>query len=179
MQSAWADWPFPKNQISVGYYNRHFLYLDVPHAFSPIFWSATTKIDNGGTLMYQHLLFHNRKRFSLYLGADVSRWVRHPDILYAASLFFSIRYWFFRTSNVDMYLSYSVAGPSMMSRRMLGKKDLGGYFIFQDYIGLGLQWGRQHAFNFDARLVHYSNGDIFPFNPGFDVPIVLYLGYSF
>src|SRR5262249_7056201 len=98
---------------------------------------------------------------------------------YAESIYPVFRYWFIRSKNVALYFSYSVAGPTILSRRVLGIKDLGGYFIFQDTMGLGFLWGRHHAFNLDVRWVHYSNGDILPRNPGFDVPVMVYLGYSF
>jgi hypothetical protein len=176
---ATEDWLFPNHQISAGYVNKQFFYLDVPHPPSPIFWVAKREIDHGGMVMYQHLLFHNQKRFSLYLGTSVSRWVHRPDTIDAISLFISLRYWFFRTDPINIYLTYSVAGPTLMDHRIFGDKDLGSYFIFQDFIGLGLQIGQKKAFNLALRLVHYSNGDIFPRNPGFDVPLVLYLGYSF
>ena len=130
-------------------------------------------------VMYQRLIFHNRKYFSLYLGGSLSRWERFETTIYAPSIFFSLRYWFIRTPTINVYLSYSVAGPTVLNIHQLAEKNLGGNFIFQDYLGVGLQIGRRHALNFDLRLVHYSNGDVLTHNPGFDIPVVLYLGYSF
>lgn len=174
-----GDWLFLKNELKLGYYNRGLVYLDVPHPPSPIFWEATTKASNGLQLSYARMFFHNRKRFSISLGVAMSRYMFHSDVLYAATFFPELRYWFFRAHWVSIYFSYSVAGPSLLSRRVVGKTDLGAYLIFQDTMGLGLMLGRDQAFNFDVRLVHYSNGDIFPKNPGFDVPVMVYLGYSF
>ncbi len=173
------EWNFPKNQISIGYFNKNFFDPHIPRPPSPIFWHAVKSVQNGGMVMYQRLIFHNRKLFSLYVGGSLSRWVRFDQIIYAESAFFALRFWFFRTSTVNAYLTYSVAGPTILNINHLAEKNLGGNFIFQDYLGLGLQFGRRHALNLDLRLVHYSNGDIFTHNPGFDVPVVLYLGYSF
>lgn len=178
--SAFAEeWPFPKNEMELGYYNKEWMYFDCPRPPSPIFWKATLKVNDGVQLVYQRLLFHTQKRFSVYIGGAVSRYSFGSDTFYAESVFPAIRYWIIRSKNVAIYFSYSVAGPTILSRRVLGYKDLGGYFIFQDTMGLGLLWGRHHAFHLDVRWVHYSNGDILPQNPGFDVPVMVYLGYSF
>ena len=189
MRSVLAvDWPYPKNELKFGYYNRGFIYLDCPHPPSPIFWEALAKVKNGIQLNYQRLLYDNGGRFGVFIGAGFSRYKSFDtNYIYAESLFPVLRYWFIRTQHVDLYFDYSVAGPTILSHRTIGEeengvvkeKDLGGYFIFQDFLGLGAVMGRRHAFNIDVRLVHYSNGDILPRNPGFDVPIMVYLGYSF
>ena len=57
----------------------------------------------------------------------------------------------------------------------LAEKNLGSNFIFQDYMGLGMQIGRRHALNVELRLLHYPDGDIFTHNPGFDVLFVSWL----
>jgi len=176
---AKQKWDFLANDITAGYYGKNFFNPKIPRPPSPIFWHAFKSVDNGVMLTYQRLIFRNRKRFSLYLGGSLSRWNRTIQTIYAESIFFSLRYWFYRSSKVSAYLSYSVAGPTIMNIDYLAEKDLGGYFIFQDYLGLGLQFGRHPAFDVGMRLVHYSNGDIFTHNAGFDVPVVLYLGYSF
>jgi len=170
---------FLKNQISAGYFNEDLFDPDFPRPPSPIFWHAVKKMRSGVMMMYQRLLYHNHSRFSLYFGASLSRWKRFDQVIYAPSIFIAMRYWFIRTREVNFYLSYSVAGPTVLNTQHLAEKNLGSHFIFQDYLGLGVQFGKKHALNVDLRLVHYSNGDLFTHNPGFDVPVVLYLGYSF
>lgn len=181
MQSAFAvHWPYLKNELKLGYYNRGFIYLDCPHPPNPIFWSATTKVKNGVQLIYSRLVYNNKGRFGVVIGATVSHYKAfNGDSFYAETIYPELRYWYIRSQHVDLYFSYSVAGPTILSRRVIDHKDLGGYFIFQDFLGLGMSIGRRRAFTVDVRLVHYSNGDIFPKNPGFDVPVVVYLGYSF
>lgn len=174
-----VDLPYSKNEIKVGYFNRGFIHIDGPHPPSPIFWEATTKARNGVQLLYERLLYDNGGRFSVHIGVNVSRYEHAQDTFYAGSIFPSLRYWFIRSQYADFYFEYSVAGPTILSRRMIGSTDLGGRFIFQDFLGLGVVLGHHRAFNFDIRLVHYSNGDVLPKNPGFDVPVMVYLGYSF
>ncbi len=173
------EWIFPKNEVSVVYYNRGFFDPYIWRPPSPIFWHAVKSMNSGVMFMYHRLIFHSRKHFSLYVGTSLSRWERFEATVYAPTIFFSLRWWFFRTQTVNAYLSYSVAGPTVINIDQLAEKDLGGYFIFQDYLGVGLQFGRRHALNLDLRLLHYSNGDVLTHNPGFDVPVVLYIGYSF
>jgi hypothetical protein len=146
-------------------------------------------VKNGLQLVYQCLLYDNGGRFGVLIGAAVARYgTFNMHFFYTESVYPVLRYWFLRIKYTDFYFEYSVAGPTILSRRVITQldsagrieeKDLGGYIIFQDYLGLGVVTGHRHAFNIDVRLVHYSNGDILPKNSGFDVPIMIYLGYSF
>lgn len=171
---------FPKNEISGGFFDKDFYNPDIWHPPSPIFWGASHTVDSGFLLMYQRLLYHTQKYFSIYYGASGSRWVRLGQPLYILSAQISFRFWFFHTRCFSPYLLYSVAGPSIMSRRIInGTINLGSHFIWQDILGVGVMLGEQHRFNLEAELVHYSNGDFFTHNPGLGVPIVFNLGYSF
>ncbi len=76
-------------------------------------------------------------------------------------------------------MTYSIAGPSVISTRHFGTGNLGENVIFQDFLGLGVNLGKKQAVNIALKMVHYSNGDFFVDNAGFDVPIVLSIGYNF
>lgn len=147
-----------------------------------------TKMKESFQFNYQRKLYDNHGRFAFYLGGVLSIYqdVRNKT-LFVESIYPELRYWFIRSPEADFFFAYSVAGFSILSQRTMAQsidgtivdKDLGGYFSFQDYIGLGAVLGKSRSMILSVRLVHYSNGDLLPKNPGFDVPIMLYLGYSF
>lgn len=169
---------FKKNQFSAGYYDRNFLNPDIPVPPSPIFFDGEIKLENGFMLLYERLVFNTEKTFSVYLGGSFARWVFRSSELYTLSAFLELRVWFLHNKFFDPYFLYSLAGPTIMSRDTLPGYNLGKEFIFQDYIGFGLQFGEEKTFNLDFKIVHYSNGNIFADNAGIDSPFVLSLGYS-
>lgn len=177
-------YPFFKNEISIGYFNRNIWNPNLPRPPSPLFWGASTKVDNGFILMYQRMVYHTLKYFSISLGLSGSGWKRqNQDIFTVSGLvmfkFYFLRFFGFVPPTFSPYLLYSVAGPTLISRRTLGTAQLGENFLFQDILELGLQLGMHHAVNMALEYVHYSNGDIFEHNNGFGVPIVFVLGLSF
>lgn len=177
--SANNHYPFRQQEISFGFYNHGFINTDLPKPPSPIFWDAEKKADSGYTLMYQRFLWHSQRYFSLNWGANIARYRSDEQNLYSASVFLALRVWFLRDREFRPYFVWSVAGPSWISRRVWGSTQLGEHFIFQDFIGLGAEFGAKHVFDASIKIVHYSNGDLFTQNSGFEVPVVISLGYVF
>jgi len=173
------QYPFFKNEVSVGYYNKSDMNVKFPHPPSPIFWEASTKVDHGVMLMYQHLAYHTLKHFAMYLGVSTARWTRASQAIYTFSFFVAFKFFLLRTRSFNPYIIYSIAGPTGISSRTFGPAHLGEYFLFQDMLGIGALFGEKQAFNVEFIIVHYSNGDLFTQNNGFGVPILLVGGYSF
>jgi hypothetical protein len=46
-------------------------------------------------------------------------------------------------------------------------------------MGAGIFIDPRRHFNAEVRIMHYSNGNLFPRNPGITVPLDFNLGYSF
>lgn len=176
--TAYSD-EFPVNELSFGYYNDRVYTADIRTPPSPLFWHASLKINHGLMYMYQHLIYHTEKRFTLYAGASGSRWTRGCQNIGAFSGFLSMKFWLFRTPYVEPYFLYSIAGPTIITRKTLGRRNLGQNFLFQDFIGFGMTLGKKRRLDIEAKVVHYSNGDIFTQNPGFDIPIVFSIGVTF
>lgn len=57
--------------------------------------------------------------------------------------------------------------------------DTGGKFTFQDFMGIGGMVGQQRHLNFEIKIVHYSNGNVLPYNEGVAVPLTFCLGYAY
>lgn len=171
---------FPKQQISLGFYDNEFITANPWRPSSPFFWSASTKADGGGTLVYTRMLYHSQKYFSAEWGVAGSVWTMNGQSSIAAfSALIQLRWWLFRTDYFNPYLVYSVAGPTLLTRDYFGNANLTAPFIFQDYLGAGAFFGKDHHFDLSARMYHYSNGDLLTHNPGFDVPLVIFFGFNF
>jgi hypothetical protein len=44
---------------------------------------------------------------------------------------------------------------------------------------MGMYAGKKRKFNFEMRIAHYSNGNLFPDNDGVKVPLSFNVGLSF
>ena len=77
-----------------------------------------------------------------------------------------------------MFAEISI-GPSLTSKTRLGKSNLGICFIFQDYIGLGILFGKENRWQFSMGGMHYSNASLADNNGGINIPLILNIGYQF
>lgn len=176
---------FPLNFIQLGFFTNAFFYWEVDRYFAPpyipVFFEADVKTRNGIYLMYERNLYHTRKTFSLDWGVSVSRWqtTNLGNVFYAFSIFPALRIWIIRSNYVDFYFTYSIAGPTLLTRKNLEGMDTGELFTFQDFMGIGLFLGKSKRFNVNVKITHYSNGNLFPLNPGVEVPLTLAFGFTF
>lgn len=174
-----TNYYFPEREVSLGFFDDAVLPNNIPHPPHPLFWKSKTKVDFGLTAAYQYTVFHTRKYFSIQLGTGLSVWMVNSHTLVAASFFFVFRVWLFRTERFNPYFDWSMAGPTLLSSNTFGPAKLSMPFIFQDFLGFGAMVGKNHHFDVNLNLYHYSNGDLFLHNDGFDVPVVLTVGYIF
>ena len=83
------------------------------------------------------------------------------------------------TKGADIYLNYSVAGPAFISKVKLDGLGTGEKFTFFDSMGLGVFAGKERKFNAELKIMHFSNGNIFPDNPGVKIPLTFTAGFTF
>ncbi len=184
---ASSDYYFPLNRIEVGYFNNSYTgkntsvnqYFSPPYL--PVFWHSVLRVKNGYMLMYERNFYHTKKYVSLDWGASGASWTSQllGNQFYTVALFLDLSVWFVRSKYADLYITYSIAGPTYMSRNRIDARDMGGNFIFQDTLGVGALLGTQKHVNVSVKIGHYSNGSLLPFNPGIDVPFIFSIGYAF
>ena len=138
-------------------------------------------MDQGLAAHYDRNVFHTRKVFALDVGASASSWRSRDDRQRFAtlSIYPLFRFIFLRTAPADVYLCYSLAGPTYISERILDGLDTGRHFTFQDFIGAGAYLGRHRHVVAGIKINHYSNGNIFTTNAGIKVPVTFTAGYAF
>jgi len=148
---------------------------------SPIFWQGDVRVDRGVTFHYQRNLFHTKKLFSLDWGASLAykRSDLERDRFLALSVFPLFRFTVYRGRTADLYLGYSLAGPTFISKTVIDGRRVGERFTFQDLFGVGIYAGRDRRYNAELRVGHYSNGNLIPQNPGIKVPLTFNIGYAF
>ena len=144
-----------------------------------IFWGGGVKIKNGISINYQRNIFHSAKVFSLDWGAGLSYLTsrQNTEGIFTASLYPIFRFTAIRTKITDLYFVYSFAGPSFISRTTIDGMDTGEKFTFQDFMGLGIFSGKNRNLNAEIKIIHYSNGNLFPQNNGLMIPLTFSLGY--
>jgi Lipid A 3-O-deacylase (PagL)/Outer membrane protein beta-barrel domain len=175
---------FPKHLIQVGY-TTDALGFGVNNTMAnnvvPLFWGGDVEVKRGVSVHYQHNFFHTRKVFSIDWGASAGYWksrVKGEDF-YTLSLYPLFRFTVIRRRSVDYYFEYSVAGPSFISRTSMDDIKTGRKFTFQDFIGIGMYGGKKRNLNGEIRIMHFSNGGLYPVNNGVKVPLSFMIGYAF
>ena len=173
---------FAKHFIQAGYTTNAAGY-GVNNFFSkkiPIFWGGAAKVKQGFSLNYQRNIFHTRKIFSLDWGAGMGYWKtkQNQDEFFTLSLYPVLRFTAFRSRKADLFFEYSVAGPTFISNKIIDNEETGPHFTFQDFMGIGIMAGAKKNWNAGIRIVHFSNGNIFPQNAGVKVPLTFSMGYA-
>lgn len=175
---------FPKHILQIGY-TTDWLGFGTNDFFAnkivPVFWGGDVEVHRGFSVSYQRNFFHTRKVFSMDWGISMGAWQsrRQGTNFYTASIFPLFRFNFLRKKKIDMYFNYSVAGPSFISETRMDDVELGEKFTFQDFMGAGIFAGKKRNLNAELRILHFSNGGLFPKNNGVKVPITFIAGYAF
>lgn len=178
-----AGFAFPENVVRLGY-TTNLLNYGVNDFFSrtiPIFWGGNVETRRGFTLDYERNVFHTKKRFAFDLGASASYWTSNGnrEIFRTLSAYPLFRLFLARTQAADLYFSYSLAGPTFVSRTVIDGRETGERFTFQDFMGVGAFLGKTRRMNAEIGIKHYSNGNIFTSNASIKVPLTFTLGLAF
>lgn len=175
---------WPKNILQMGYVTDALGYGAndfVSNGAVPVFWTGSVQVANGLSVNYQRNVLHTRRFFALDWGANVSAWESRKagERFYTASVYPVARFIAVRTKPAELYLDYSLAGPTLITRTSIDGEQTGRRFTFQDFMGAGMFLGRTRRIAAEVRIGHYSNGNLFPQNPGVTIPLGFYLGTSF
>lgn len=178
-----AGFFFPESLVRLGYSSGALGY-GANEFFSsvvPIFWGGDVRTGRGVTVDYERNVFHTRERFAFDLGVSASAWTSRDErqafrTLSAYPLF---RFMLLRTSPADVYASYSLAGPTFISRTFLDHQNTGARFTFQDFMAVGAFVGRARRLDVELGIKHYSNGNIFTHNAAIRVPLTFTVGWVF
>ena len=174
------DATFSTHLVQLGYTTNSMGY-GPNSAVKSFFWQGEIEVGTGIALHYLHNIFHTGRLFSLDWGASVAsqQSVRDGERFVTASLFPVLRLTPVRTAPLDVYVMYSLAGPTFISKELLDGENVGGHFTLQDQIGLGFFTGDSKRFNVEFRVGHFSNGNLLPRNIGIKVPLTISFGYAF
>ena len=173
---------FPAHLIQVEYSSGiGYAVSDFVSKKVPVFWGGDAQVDFGLAPHYEHNVFHTRKVFALDVGASagIYKTRQNHDRFYTLAIYPLLRFTVMRTAPADLYVAYSLAGPTYISKTMLDDLDTGRHFTFQDFMGVGIFAGRSRNLNLGVKISHYSNGNIFTQNAGVKIPLTISIGYAF
>jgi hypothetical protein len=159
-----------------GYGINTFLSKDLP-----VFWGGNVKTVAGLAGHYQQNVFHTRRVFALDVGASVGAWrsrLTHESFV-TVSAYPLLRFTVLRRRDGDVFFTYSLAGPTYISRTIIDGLDTGHRFTFQDFLGAGVFVGAHRRTSIEVKINHYSNGNIFTENAGIKVPLTVAVGRTF
>lgn len=171
---------FPEHLVQLGYTTSTFGY-GFNALMSPIFWQGDAEVGAGLSLAYQRNVFHTERVFSIDWGASLAYHTSRArgDDFATVSVFPLLRFTFLRRAVADVYASYSLMGPTLISKFVIDGYETGRQFTFRDALGVGAYLGDARNLNVEVRIVHYSNGNVLPHNVGIQVPLTFSLGYAF
>ena len=183
---------FPNNifQISygtgeIGFGFNQFFGMSLPvgnfESFGiPVFWVGEVKAQHAVSVTYQRLIYRSEKIFSLDWGLSATYFQsRGKTDVFAFSIFPVLRFYLLRNKSFDLYSNYSIIGPAYISKADIDGIKSGPNTTFQDTMGFGLFFGKERKYNFELRIMHYSNGNIFTRNSGVAIPIQFTFGKTF
>jgi len=184
---------FPKSILQIGYgtskigygVNRFFSMNTTIGNFEsfgiPVFWLGALKTTNSFSVTYQKTAYQSKKHFSLDWGVSATAFQTELTTknIYAFSIFPVLRFYLLRKKNFDMYTNYSLIGPTYITKSDIDGINTGPKITYQDTMGLGFFLGKERKYNFEMRIMHYSNGNIFTDNAGIAVPIQFTFGKTF
>lgn len=165
--------------LSLGIYHHQVIEKDVWRPPRPLMWSATSKVDSGVSLFFEHPFFTTSDLFSISYGVSISQWTKtrnYIDHIYIFSSFLAFKIWLPTFYRLQFYIQYSPGGPSLMSKKTFHDNQFSNHFVFQDQFGFGVILVKNLTIDLGLKLLHYSNADLFPKNDGFDVPILFQIG---
>ncbi len=174
---------FPSNYVYASVANSSLGYgpLSVVSAKKvPIFFRGEVRMRTGYGLGYERTVFHTAKHFALNVGGNVDKWessINRSD-LFTVALYPNLKFIVINKPKFAWYLNYEIAGPCYISKSTIDGTDIGKNFIFQDFIGTGVSFGPGHRYNFGVKIMHYSNGNLFPENPGVETPVTFDFGVN-
>ncbi|MFK8059406.1 MAG: acyloxyacyl hydrolase [Polaribacter sp.] len=147
----------------------------------PVFWLGEVKAKNTFSVTYQRLLYRSERIFSLDWGVNVTAFNTEVsnDYIYAFSIFPTLRFYLLRKPGFDFYTNYSILGPTYLTKSNIDGSITGPKATFIDTMGFGVFFGKKRKYNFELKIMHYSNGNIFTENAGVAVPIQFTLGKTF
>jgi len=180
---------FPKHFIQVGYATSNIGFF-LNNFFSgnvkvkesklglPIFWHGDSKASEAFSFSYQKTVYRTEKLFSLDWGVSFTTFstVKTNTSAFAVSIFPVLRFYVLRKNNVDLYLNYSVIGPTILSKANFDNLGTGPSLTYQDFMGIGMFLGKKRKLNLEFKIMHYSNGNFFPDNAGIDLPLMFNVG---
>ena len=184
---------FPKNIFQVSYGTgalgfgvNKFLSMNIKvgdfESFGiPVFWLGDVEAQHAFSVTYQRLIYRSEKIFSLDWGVSATYFQSQQgkSDVFAFSIFPVLRFYLYRNKNYDFYTNYSIIGPTYISKSDIDGFETGPKITYQDIMGFGVFFGKERAYNFELRIMHYSNGNIFTRNAGVAVPIQFTLGKTF
>ncbi len=177
-----AEYIFPRNMLQVGYTTNGLGYgVNNTVSDMSIFWGGEVEIAQGLSLFYKRNVYHTRKTFSFDWGAAVSYWKsrKQEEGIFTVALFPVFRITPVHLKNADLYFNYSVAGPAFISKPVIDNRETGKQFTFFDFMGAGAFLGKERKLNAEIKIMHFSNGNLFPVNAGLKIPLTFTAGYTF
>ncbi len=146
----------------------------------PVFWVGEVKANQAVSLTYQRLIYRSEKIFSLDWGVSATYFQsRGKTDVFAFSIFPVLRFYLLRKPKFDFYTNYSIIGPAYISKADIDGFKSGPNITYQDTMGFGVFFGEKRKYNFELRIMHYSNGNIFTRNDGVAIPIQFTFGKTF
>lgn len=143
--------------------------------------SDDSQVNKSIGLDYQFLSWRLTDWLNFYLGGGYTQ-IRSntepQDTVNAISFGPGLKFFFAETKSIKPFFYLAIV-PTYIDSLQLGSQTQGSHFLFSDPFGFGLYFGDEKEWIATIGWHHLSNGNLFPPNPGYDVPINIGIGRRF
>lgn len=122
-------------------------------------------------------------RSELSFGVGYTRLVNNADThdsMYAISLYPQLTLYPDHPVSLNPFFFVRALGPSYISKNQFGSREQDNNFSFQAQVGVGIRpyMTEKQQIRIMLSWKHFSNANLFSDNDGFDLPIMLSLGFD-
>ena len=143
--------------------------------------NSDDQINRSISIDYQFLSWRITDWLNFYLGGGYSHIMSNTDpedTVNAVSFGPGLKFFFAESEKIKPFFYFAIT-PTYIDSLQLGSQTQGSHFLFSDTLGLGVYFGREKKWIATIGWHHLSNGNLFPPNDGYDVPINIGIGRRF
>ncbi len=134
-------------------------------------------IDAGFMLSLSYPVNDPKSSLCILGGTCIARWEVPNDETYAYSTYLAARLAPLSMFGISPFIELSLAGPTYLSKALLGEIDFGSSIVYQNYLGIGIK-----AFSVvaDVKMINYCTSLPTAFTKNsVTLPLILSIGLTF
>ncbi len=165
------------NEVMISYFEKATYAKNHIHLEDTITNIEKKDVDAGFILSLSYPVNDPKSPLCILGATSIARWEVPNDETYAYSTFLAARLCPLSMLGICPFIELSLAGPTYLSKGVLGEIDFGSSIVYQNYLAIGLK-----AFSFvaDIKMINYCTSLPSAFTKNsVTLPLILSAGITF